>query len=409
MKIVVLLLYFQKVINHNIKHNIKRVILLKKSLCLLVVTVVTTFFIINKPEAKSYETRGIFISYLEYKELLNNKSEKEIDSIVKKIINNLDKYYINTIYLQVRMFSDSIYKSKIFPKTNIINNDVDLLSTFIKHAKKKNIKIYAWINPYRISSKTDISEIDKNNPAYLYLNTNNIEIIKDKGIYYNPASNIVKNLIVLGVKEIVDNYEIDGIMFDDYFYPSDTIDLNNYEQYKNIISIKDFRLSQVNELIHKVYKMIKSINENVEFGVSPDGNIENNYKYIYADVRKWLSEDGYIDFIMPQLYYGFNHEIKPFIKAANEWNNLIKNDTKLIVALSLYKSGITDEYAKSGSNEWIENTDIISKEIAYSRNLSNYNGYSLFRYSYLINHKNKNLDKEVENYIKLVSTSRYSN
>lgn len=379
---------------------------MKKIFCLSAVIMITAFFILNKTEARIKETRGVFISYLEYKELFNNKNDNEINKTIKNIIDNLDKYYINTIYLQVRMFSDSIYKSKIFPTTDIIKSNIDILDTFIKYAKLKNIKVYAWINPYRISNSTDISNIPKNSPAYLYLNTNHVEVIKDKGIYYNPASKIVKNLIISGVVEIINNYKVDGIMFDDYFYPSDTIDLKNYEEYKDTISIKDFRLSQVNELIQNVYMTIKSKNKNIEFGVSPDGNINNNYSYIYADVKKWLSEDGYIDFIMPQLYYGFNHEIKPFIKTVNEWNNLIKNNTKLIVALSLYKSGNIDEYAQSGSNEWIDNSNIISKEIAYSRNLSNYQGYSLFRYNYLVDDKNLNLNKELENYLKLINKEK---
>ncbi len=386
---------------------------MKKIMFLLAVILITAFFIYNNKTLAEYEeTRGVFISYLEYRELLNNKSEDEMDKTIKEIVNNLDNYSINTIYLQVRMFSDSIYNSKIFPVTDMIVNNkgnkvkMDILDCFIKYSRKKKIKVYAWINPYRISNNTDISSISKDNPAYLYLNTNHIEIVDNKGIFYNPASKIVKNLIVSGVVEIIDNYQVDGIMFDDYFYPSDTIDLKNYDEYKDTISIKDYRLSQVNELIHTVYKTIKSKNKNIEFGISPDGNIDNNYSYIYADVKKWLSTYGYVDFIMPQLYYGFNHGIKPFIKTVNEWNDLIKNNTKLIVALSLYKSGNVDEYAKNGMNEWIDNSNIISKEIEYSRNLSNYQGYSLFRYSYLINHKNNNLDKEINNYLILINKEK---
>ena len=374
-----------------------------KKLFLLAVMMITAFFMIDNKvkQVENYEVRGVFISYLEYEELFTNKSDKEIEDTVKEIVSSLDKYKLNTIYLQVRMFSDSIYNSKIFPKTSIIENNIDLLALFLKYAKKNNIKVYAWINPYRISHSTDISKIKENNPAYKFINTTNIEVIENKGIYYNPASSKVKDLIVSGVKEIVENYDVDGVLFDDYFYPSDAIDLKEYEEYKDKISLKDFRLEQVNSLIRRVYKTIKNINENIEFGISPDGNIENNYDYIYADVRKWLDEDGYIDFIMPQLYYGFYNETKPFIKTVNEWNDLIKNDTKLIVALALSKSGKKDLYAKSGENEWIDYNDIISREIDYSKDLSHYSGYSLFRYGDFSAKDNINLNKEIENYLKM--------
>jgi len=386
---------------------------MKKIICLIAVIIITASFIfINKKgkvEAIDYETRGVFISYLEYQKYLKGKGKEEIDNVIKEIIDSLDKYFINTIYLQVRMESDAIYKSNIFPSSESIVSkqgdklEIDVLSTFIKYAKLKNIKIYAWINPYRISSSTDINKLSVNNPAYKYLNTNHVKIIENKGIYYNPASKIVKNLIVSGVLEIVENYDIAGILFDDYFYPSTDIDLENYEEYKDIMTIKDYRLMQVNDLIRLVYKTIKSINSNIEFGISPDGNIENNYELSYADVKTWLSEEGYIDFIMPQLYYGFYNDIKPFIKTANEWNNLIKNNVRLILALSLYKSGNIDEYAKSGSNEWIDYNDIISREIEYGRVLSHYDGYSLFRYEYLVDYKNPCLDKEIENYLKAIT------
>lgn len=376
---------------------------MKKRLCLLAVMIVTAFFMIDNKtnnNNNNKETRGVFISYLEYEEYFTNKSNKEIENKIEEIVLSLDKYNINTIYLQVRMFSDSIYKSKIFPKTNIIENDIDLLSLFLKYAKKNNIKVYAWINPYRIAHNTDITKISKDNPAYKYLNTNNIEVIENKGIYYNPASKIVKDLIIAGVMEIVEGYEIDGIIYDDYFYPSKTIDLENYKEYASFMSIEEYRLGIINDLISSTYKAIKSIDQNIEFGVSPDGNIENDYDYLYADVKKWLSEEGYIDFIMPQLYYGFYNEVKPFIKTVNEWNDLIKNDTKLIVALALYKSGKVDEYAKTGKNEWVDYTNIISREIDYSKKLSYYNGYSLFRFGNLLEKDNPYLTKEIKNYLK---------
>lgn len=383
-----------------------------KKIYIIAVIVITAFCMSKlynmKTKSNPVESRGIFISYIECLNHLKNKSEIETKSEINNIIDNVKKYHFNRIYLQVRSFSDSIYNSEIFPSSyTIVSNQgdkpsIDVLAYFISQAKKNNIELYAWINPYRISNDTDTTKLSNTNPAYKWLNTNNVKIIKDKGIFYNPSSEEVINLIIEGVKEIVRNYKIDGILLDDYFYPDDTIDLENYQKVASQISLTDYRLNKVNELVSGIYKSIKEINNKIQFGISPDGNLDNNYNIHYADVKTWLSEDGYIDYIMPQLYYGFNNETRPFIKTLNEWNSLIKNDTKLITALSLYKAGTIDKYAKAGKYEWIENSNIIRKQIQVARNIINYTGYAIFRYDYFINiNNNINLQQEIGEYEKL--------
>src|SRR5699024_5736635 len=123
------------------------------------------------------------------------------------------------------------YYSSIFPSSRCVVNtegdplSFDILKYFIKKAHQRSLELHAWINPYRISNDTDTSLISKNNPAYSMLNTSSVEIIDSKGIYYNPASSKVESLILEGIYEIISNYDVDGIHFDDYFYPSSlTID-----------------------------------------------------------------------------------------------------------------------------------------------------------------------------------------
>lgn len=381
-----------------------------KKIYILAVIVITAFCFLylydkNKVSNDLSENRGIFVSYIDFFKYLNNESEEDTKKEIDIMIDNIKKYHFNTIYLQVRPFSDSIYYSNIFPTSHTIvlkqgdKLPFDILEYFITQAKKNKIKLHAWINPYRISNDVDTSKIISTNPAYKWLNTNNVMVIKDKGIYYNPSSEEVISLIIKGIEEIVLNYDIDGILLDDYFYPNDTIDLENYKQEHINISLKEYRFEKVNKLIRGIYSKIKEINSNVEFGISPDGNLDNNYNTHYADIKTWVSQNGYIDYIMPQLYYGFSNEVKPFIETLNEWNNLIKNDTKLIVALALYKAGTVDNYAKSGKNEWINNNNVIRKQIQVSRNVSNYSGYSFFRYDYLVdNIDNINLQQEIKEY-----------
>jgi len=141
------------------------------------------------------------------------------------------------------------------------------------------------------------------------------------------------------------------------------------------------------------------------FGISPDGNIENNYNKNYADVKEWLESDEYVDFIIPQIYYGFYNTSKSYMNVVKEWEKLIKNNKiKYYIALAFYKVGKVDNYAKNGKNEWLENNNIIMKEIIISRNLKKYDGFVLFRYENLFNSEQftNNSIKEIENIKKII-------
>lgn len=358
-------------------------------------------------EKNSNKYNCLFLSYIDYAPLFKNKAKEEIEENIDEIISNLKANHFNTLIIQVRSFSDAIYKSNIFPTSSTVVEKegeelpIDILDCLVKKAHKSDIKIFAWINPYRIRNTADISTITKNNPAYKWLDTNHISIIEEKGIFYNPASIEVQNLIIDGILEVV-KYNVDGILFDDYFYPNDNIDEENYKEYvreSGNIEKEEYHLMIVNNLIKRVYESIKKENKSILFGISPEGNIENNYTRNYADVKTWVKEEGYIDFIMPQIYYGFSNTIAPFEETVDSWNEIITNDVLLIPALALYKAGEVDRYAKEGNNEWIENNDILKRQIEYTRKISKYNGFSIYRYDYFFNPKayNDNVINEVKN------------
>lgn len=358
---------------------------------------------------KEEETRAIFVSYIELNKYIKGNDYEISKRNIRKIIKNIKKLKCNTIILQVRSASDAIYKSNIYPLSlNIVNTEYDdyydVLDYFIKESHKSNVKVIAWINPYRIRTTCDKTTITEKNPAYKYLDTDIVYI--NNGIYYNPSKQETEDLIVKGVEEVL-NYDVDGILFDDYFYPDNNIDKKDYEEYiKNneFIEEKDYRLNIVNKMVKRVYKTCK--NKNIKFGISPDGNIDNNYNKNYADVKSWLKSNEYIDFIMPQIYYGFYNSTRDYVKVTKEWENLIENkDIELYIALAFYKVGMEDKYAKSGFNEWIDNDNIIMREILLSRNLKNYKGFSLFRYENIFNEEiyTKTSIKEIENLKKLLN------
>ena len=118
-----------------------------------------------------------------------------------------------------------------------------------------------------------------------------------------------------------------------------------------------------------------------------------------------MSSDKYVDFIMPQIYYGFYNSTKAYVNVIKEWESLLTNDNiDFLVALAFYKVGIEDKYAKEGIDEWKNNNDIIMREVILSRNLKNYKGFSLFRYDSLFNtDKYTNTSKdELENLKKII-------
>lgn len=356
---------------------------------------------------KNSETRAVYFSYIEFNSYIKGKNSQESKNNIRTILDNIKNMNLNTVIVHVRPFADSIYKSEYYPISDtILNNnnevpDYDILDFFITEAHSRDLKIEAWINPFRISNDTKLENISVDSIYYKFINTNDVMIIDDKGIYLNPASVEVRNLIIDGIKEIVEKYDVDGIHFDDYFYPNETIDLQSYDEYiktGGTMSLDEYRLNNISVLIKDIYSSIKNIKSDVKFGIAPEGNIENNYDKSFLDVNKILSNNGYVDYIMPQLYFGFENEIKPFIETINVWNSLIEVDSiDLIPALAFYKIGTVDTYALSGKNEWIENSDIIKKQVVISRNVSNYDGFSLFRYDYIFNKdkSNENIEKEI--------------
>lgn len=363
---------------------------------------------IDQEETSLEEVKAVFISYIEINEYIKNDNYEISKSNIRKIINNIKNMNLNTIILQVRAASDSIYNSKIYPKSLYLVEEekdsyYDVLEYFIEEAHKYNVKIIAWINPYRVRTTNNIKSISEYNPAYKYINTDTLYI--ENGIYYNPSKKEVTDLIVKGVEEVLE-YKIDGLLFDDYFYPSTKIDEKDYQEYINsndYVSPENYRLDVINNMIKKVYKKCKE--KNIPFGISPDGNIDNNYNTHYADIKAWMSKDGYIDFIMPQIYYGFYNSSRSYLNTLNEWESYLVNENiDLYIALAFYKIGQYDKYAKSGSNEWLENDNIIMREILLSRNVKKYKGFALFRYDNIFNENvfTNNTVKEIENLKKII-------
>lgn len=360
------------------------------------------------------EMRGVWLSFYEISDMCKGKTEEEFAENVKEVMVNLSNSKFNTVFYQARCFSDALYKSSVFPTSKYIveteGDEIayDPLEIFIEIASEYNIDVHAWVNPLRISYENNISKLCKSNPAKILYNEDedlSSLIICEKGLFYNPADEEARKVILSGVRELLENYDIKGVQFDDYFYPecddiNDGILYNAYKADNGELSLEEWRKSNVSSLVSSVYNLVKSYDEKLLFGVSPSASFKKNEK-IYADVSLWCKEEGFVDYVMPQVYYGFENETMPFEKTVNEWLSVEKDENvKLYFGLAVYKCGTIDENAGSGKNEWKENNDIILRQYNYLKLSDSFSGVSLYSYSYCFgNNITENAKIEIENLI----------
>ncbi|MCM1023535.1 MAG: family 10 glycosylhydrolase [Prevotella sp.] len=351
----------------------------------------------NNQEKSSYsalnfdEQKGFWITYLEYASILRNKSEKSFRKSVGEYFDNISALGFNTVYVQVRAFGDAYYNSELFPAGEQFDgtigtaNRFDALQVMIECAHERGLSIHAWVNPMRTMTTSQIEKLDGGYTIKKWYDSRRGEYIVKSGDrwYLNPAYEEVTDLISAGITEIAANYRVDGIQIDDYFYPTTdkSFDSAAYAAYGNGASLADWRISNVNKMVKKLCKAVHSANDTLVFGISPQGSVENNYGELYADVRKWCSESGYCDYILPQVYFGFDNAALPYADVIALWNGMVKNpDVKLVIGLAAYKIGAEDGYAGSGKREWLENSDILSRQMKLAQSLENYGGVALYRY-----------------------------
>lgn len=334
--------------------------------------------------------KGVWISFSELDAMLTCEDFKlQFESAAEK----MQKAGISDAYIHTRAFADAIYKSELFPIRATADKDYDVLEYMIDVCHQKNIRFHAWINPYRIkTSDSDITTLSPFGTVYGWLKDQDTEndnnVLVSNGLYLNPASSEVRKLIIDGVREVISNYKVDGIHFDDYFYPTTdaTFDSASYELYKsgtqNPMSLEDFRRANVNSLISGCYTAIKFYDKDIEFSISPTASITKNYNEYFADVKAW-AENSCVDRIIPQLYFGFEYPDQnfQFETLLKDWKNLLEGyDTRLTIGLAAYKVGTAQE---PDCYEWQENTDILKRQVKLIDEDKTLSGYVFFSYSYL--------------------------
>ena len=343
--------------------------------------------------------RGVWVPYMSLD--TGKYTEDSFKTNFKNIIETAKNNKMNTLIVHIRPFSDALYQSEIFPNSHVVAGtqgvevEFDALEYMVKTAHENDLYFHAWINPYRISTAdTPVTLAD--NSIVNKLEENDI-IEYDGGKYINPSSDNGKRLIIEGVKEVAQNYDVDGIQFDDYFYPTSNteIDREYYEEYLENLDSECIELTQfewrranVNMLISNVYNCIKTINSDLIFGISPQCNI-NNCNEIGADVELWCNSYGYVDYICPQIYVNFEHSTTPFDKNLKEWLEITKNNkVTLCVGLALYKAN--SDY---DDGTWKNSNDILKKQIELCKE-NGIDNYMIYDIDYF---NDENTSEEVEN------------
>ncbi len=351
-------------------------------------------------DKSSEPMKGVWVTYMELSmQYDDDKSEGAFKNKFENIAQDCKSRGFNTLIVQVRPFCDALYSSDYFPFSHIITGKqgadpgYEPLEIMCETCKKLGLKIHAWINPYRIALNNIPQELSETNP---YITDNEICIETDSTIILDPASEKARELIVSGVSELAENYEIDGIQFDDYFYPPD-IENEDNEQYLDYASsiqnsfgmnLDEWRTANVNLLISEVYRTVHSLDKDIEFGISPQGNLGNNAG-LNADVVSWCSQLGYIDYICPQIYFSLENPALGFEAALKEWTELdFHDDLRLYIGLAGYKAG-----SDADENTWQDSDDILAQEYKISDDY-NADGIMLYSYSSLVDN---NSEKEINN------------
>lgn len=357
----------------------------------------------GQAEAAALDTRALWISSvynLDYPSR-TGLSAWELQAEADEIIAYASRTHVTDLFLQVRSCGDALYASEIFPWSQYLSGqagaapdgDFDPLAYFVQAGHAASIRIHAWINPYMLTrQKTDSREaafalLPAHHPAREIPDA--VVHHTNGRLYLDPGHPDARNLILQGITEILDNYAVDGIHFDDYFYPgTDFNDAATYQAFGGGLSLDSFRRQSVNTLIAQVYTAVHQRSGDILFGVSPSGIWANesshalgsatggqqSYYAMYADSRKWI-KDAMVDYLAPQIYWHTGHESADFVTLANWWNDVAADTgVKLYLGLGAYRMEETDR-----DPAW-EGTDEIQRQLALCRELEHISGVALYRY-----------------------------
>lgn len=364
-------------------------------------------FSTSKGQSPKYEFRAVWVATVANIDWPSKAglSVKEQKSEVISILDRQKRLGMNAIILQVRPAADAFYPSELEPWSKYLTGTpgrpphpfYDPLAFWITEAHQRGMELHAWLNPYRVANRSS-EPLAANHIAFKHPEW----ILKygDK-LYFDPGLPETRSFVIEVVKDIVTRYDIDAIHFDDYFYPyplkenfPDTVSFAKYNRGFSVENKADWRRENVDILIEALSKTIKTAKPWVKFGISPFGVWRNssddprgsdskagttNYDQLFANVIKW-QEKGWIDYLLPQLYWQIGHPAVDFKMLANWW-------AKHSYGRALYIGQAAYKISSSSKTEAWTNPGEVPSEIRLLRKIPKIDGSAFFSSK----HFNRNL------------------
>lgn len=393
---------------------------------------------IELPEYKQRkEVRGVWVSNVANIDTPRGLPMDEYKAHLVKIVETVASYNMNTIIFQVRPTNDAYYPSKLNPWSRFITGvegqdpGFDVLEFVINECKKYGIRVHAWMNPYRVSTAS-LDQLNLTKEEYLNtLSEGNFARLHPEHtildgankVILSPAHPEVIDFVTRSIMEVADNYDVEGVHIDDYFYPyakiPQELEEADYLKYRESEeqSFDDFRRMNVDKMIKSVHDALKKsfskTNKKVMFGISPfaiyrthssivEGGWDKGsynaagalqcYSELYSDVYKWM-EEGWIDYVVPQVYFPFERKDVTYHDLTKWWSERTKEtNTVLYIGMGLYQMG---------SNEVWQNPLEITNQLTFNQNFENVDGAIFFTYKDLVKGQNQIKDEALDELKKL--------
>ncbi|APU14966.1 MULTISPECIES: glycoside hydrolase family 10 protein [Actinoalloteichus] len=278
------------------------------------------------------------------------------------LLDELVDLRLNAVFVQIRPTADAFWPSPHEPwsqwltGTQGVDPGYDPLAFLVEEAHARGLEFHAWFNPYRVSTQSDPGRLAPDHPARV-----NPDWIFRYGtqLYYDPGNPEVRAFVQTAMMDAVENYDIDGVHFDDYFYPypvsGQTIpDQDTFAEFGgDFTSIADWRRDNINLLVREMGERVEAVKPDVDFGVSPFGIWRNrssdasgsdtngleSYSAIFADTRRWI-EEGWVDYVTPQVYWEIGHSAADYAVLVPWWADAVAGTgVQLYIGQAAYKVG----------------------------------------------------------------------
>ena len=348
------------------------------------------------PALPAGEWRAVWVSYLEWA-AMDFSTEDAFRAGVVQLLDNCTGLGLNTVLAQVRPFGDALYRSSLFPWSHLCTGvqgqdpGFDPLDVLLQEAHTRGISVEAWVNPYRLRSSAAMppnladGNLANTHPEWV--------CTVNGGLYLNPAVSAAADYVVQGVAELVQNYAVDGIHFDDYFYPTtdESIDAAQFAA-SGAGNLAAWRRENVTALVRAVHDTVKAADPTLRFGISPQGNPDNDENQQYSDVTGWLASgdgDAVVDYLCPQVYWGQGFALHngstrfAFENIVPAWLAYPRAaDVALYFGLGAYRVGVGDGGSNENSLSGWSTGRALADQVAFLRE-QGAGGWALYRYGSL--------------------------